>query len=58
VVRLEAQFSAHHFPLPDPELTPEQLVAALARSEEKIANEVTAMLCRARAKSMLSEEAI
>ena len=42
--RIEAQPSADHGPLPDPEFTPEQIAAALVRSEEKIRKEVDAIL--------------
>jgi DNA-binding NarL/FixJ family response regulator len=57
----KAQCAVDHFPLYEPELTREQITAVLARAEEKIHNEIAAMLDpapNARAKSMLSEDAI
>jgi DNA-binding NarL/FixJ family response regulator len=59
--RIKAQCAVDHFPLYESELTREQITAVLARAEEKIHNEIAAMLgpaLNARAKSMLSEDAI
>jgi DNA-binding NarL/FixJ family response regulator len=42
--RIEAQPSVDHCPPPDPGFTPEQIAAALVRSEERIRKEVEAIL--------------
>jgi two-component system, NarL family, nitrate/nitrite response regulator NarL len=42
--RIEAKRSTDHFPLPDPELTREQIATILARSEEKSRLEAAEML--------------
>jgi two-component system response regulator NreC len=42
--RIAAQPSLDHCPLPDPGFTPEQIAAALVRSEERMRKEVDALL--------------
>jgi two-component system response regulator NreC len=44
--RIKAQRSVDHFPLPDPELTREQIAAVLARAEEKMGQEAAGMLSK------------
>ena len=55
----KAHCAVDHFPSYGPELTREQIAAVLARADEKIHNEIAALLdpvLNARAKSMLSED--
>jgi DNA-binding NarL/FixJ family response regulator len=57
----KAQCAVDHFPLYEPELTREEITAVLARAEDKIHNEIAAMLHPAlntRANSTLAGDAI